>query len=278
VETWRHLITQRRQQLSIDIPKRAIWLDVDPTRFTQVIANLLHNAIKFTPQGGRIDIVAAEEGGWRVLRVRDSGEGMAPEVLSHVFELFVQGPPPIDRPRGGLGLGLTLVRRLVELHGGTIEASSEGSGRGSEFTVRVPTTEPPVEVKSTRSDADVSSDSARRVLVVEDNTDAREALTMLLEESGHDVRAAADGMEALSQAEQFTPDVVLLDIGLPGLDGYAVARQLRASPRSADALLVAITGYGQPEDRALARAAGFDYHLLKPVESTRLFELLSRTR
>ena len=278
VETWRHLITQRRQQLSIDIPKRAIWLDVDPTRFTQVIANLLHNAIKFTPQGGRIDIIAAEEDGWMVLRVRDSGEGMTPEVLSHAFELFVQGPPPIDRPRGGLGLGLTLVRRLVEVHGGTIEASSEGSGRGSEFTVRVPAAEPPVEPKTTRIDADSSAGSARRVLVVEDNADAREALTMLLEESGHDVRAAADGMEALSQAEQFTPDVVLLDIGLPGLDGYAVARQLRASPRSADAMLVAITGYGQPEDRALARAAGFDYHLLKPVEPTRLFELLSRTR
>jgi len=278
VETWRHLITQRRQQLSIDIPKRAIWLDVDPTRFTQVIANLLHNAIKFTPQGGRIDIIAAEEDGWMVLRVRDSGEGMTPEVLSRAFDLFVQGPPPIDRPRGGLGLGLTLVRRLVELHGGTVEASSEGSGRGSEFTVRVPAAEPPIEAKITRGDADSSAGSARRVLVVEDNTDAREALKMLLEESGHDVRAAADGMEALSQAEQFTPDVVLLDIGLPGLDGYAVARQLRASPRSADALLVAITGYGQPEDRALARAAGFDYHLLKPVEPTRLFELLSRTR
>ena len=170
------------------------------------------------------------------------------------------------------------MRRLVEVHGGTIEASSEGSGRGSEFTVRVPAAEPPVEPKTTRIDADSSAGTARRVLIVEDNSDAREALTMLLEESGHDVRAAADGMEALSQAEQFTPDVVLLDIGLPGLDGYAVARQLRASPRSADALLVAITGYGQPEDRALARAAGFDYHLLKPVEPTRLFELLSRTR
>ena len=278
VEMWRHLIAQRRQQLSIDIPHRAIWLDVDPTRCTQVIANLLHNATKFTPQGGRIDVVAAEEDGWMVLRVRDSGEGMTPELLSRAFELFVQGPPPIDRPRGGLGLGLTLVRRLVELHGGTIEASSEGSGRGSQFTVRVPTTEPPVEAKSTRSDGDVLADSARRVLVVEDNADAREALTMLLEETGHDVRAAADGMEALSQAEQFIPDVVLLDIGLPGLDGYEVARQLRASPRSADALLVAITGYGQPEDRALARAAGFDYHLLKPVESRRLFDLLSRTR
>src|SRR5207245_2620760 len=180
VETWRHLIDQRRQQLSIDIPKRAVWLDVDPTRFTQVIANLLHNATKFTPQGGRIDIVAAEEDGWMELRVRDSGEGMAPEVLSHVFELFVQGPPPIDRPRGGLGLGLTLVRRLVELHGGTIEASSGGSGRGSEFTVRVPAAEPPVELKTTRLDADSSAGSARRVRVVEDYSAAREAPAMLV--------------------------------------------------------------------------------------------------
>ena len=274
VETWRHLITQQRQELTINIPEHPVWLDVDPTRFTQVIANLLHNAAKFTPPGGRIAIVAEEQNGWVVLRVRDSGEGMSPAVLAHAFELFVQGPPPLDRPRGGLGLGLTLVRRLVELHGGSIEASSEGSGRGSEFTVRVPVAEAPAASEPIAAAPETSTGGARRVLVVEDNEDAREALTLLLEESGHDVRAAADGLEALREAEQFMPNVVLLDIGLPGLDGYAVARKLRELPCCSDALLVAITGYGQPEDRALARAAGFDHHLLKPVEPMRLFELL----
>jgi signal transduction histidine kinase/CheY-like chemotaxis protein len=276
VETWRHLITQQRQELSIKIPDDPVWLDVDPTRFTQVIANLLHNAAKFTPPGGTIAIVAEQENGWMILRVRDSGEGMSPDVQSHAFELFVQGPPPLDRPRGGLGLGLTLVRRLVELHGGTIEASSGGSGRGSEFTVRVPVVEPPMATESIPGEPDPSTAGARRVLVVEDNEDAREALTLLLEESGHEVRAAADGFEALQEAEQFMPNVVLLDIGLPGLDGYAVARKLRELPCCSGAVLVAITGYGQPEDRALARAAGFDHHLLKPVEPTRLFELLRR--
>ena len=276
VETWRHLVTQQRQELTINIPERAVWLDVDPTRFRQVIANLVHNAVKFTPPGGRIAIVADQNDGWLILKVRDSGEGMSPEVLAHAFDLFVQGPPPLDRPRGGLGLGLTLVRRLVELHGGTIEASSEGGGRGSEFTVRVPVAEAPVATEPMTGQPEASTVSARRVLVVEDNDDAREALTLLVEEGGHDVRSAADGVEALREAEQFLPNVVLLDIGLPGLDGYAVARKLRELPCCSGAVIVAITGYGQAEDRALARDAGFDHHLLKPVEPMRLFELLRR--
>jgi len=276
VETWRHLIVQKRQQMTVLIPDRAVWLDVDPTRFTQIIANLIHNAAKFTAEEGRIAITAEEEGGWLTLRIHDSGDGMSPELIAHAFELFVQGPRSLDRPKGGLGLGLTLVNRLVELHGGTIEARSEGIGLGSEFTVRVPVAEAP-SAAAIASPAIAASDAvprARRVLVVEDNADAREAMTMLLEEQGHEVRAASDGLRALAEVQQFIPEVVLLDIGLPGLDGYAVARQLRALPQTSNALLVAVTGYGQAEDRVLSREAGFDHHLLKPVEPLRLIELL----
>lgn len=272
-DTWRHLIAQRRQTLTIKIPERPIWLDVDPTRFTQIIANLLHNAAKFTPEEGQIMITAEEQSGWLTLRVRDTGEGMTPDLLAHVFDLFVQGPRSLDRPKGGLGLGLTLVRRLVELHGGTIEAKSEGLTRGSEFVVRISVAHAPSELPAAAPLVSAPQRS-RRVLVVEDNEDAREAMTLLLKEEGHDVRAAADGIRALAEVEQFAPEVVLLDIGLPGLDGYEVARQLRALPQTAGALLVAITGYGQAEDREMTREAGFDYHLLKPVEPLRLIELL----
>jgi CheY-like chemotaxis protein len=276
VDMWRHLIAQKRQQLSVNLPDRAIWLDVDPTRFTQIIANLLHNAVKFTPDEGRIAIEAHEDGGWLTIAVRDSGEGMSRDLVTHVFELFVQGPRSLDRPKGGLGLGLSLVRRLVDLHGGTIVAKSDGHDCGSEFTVRVPVAEAMSEapVRTPDAVAAAATSRSRRVLIVEDNDDAREAMTLLLQEEGHDVRAASDGPRALEEVRNFTPEVVLLDIGLPGLDGYAVARKLRALPQTAGAMLVAITGYGQAEDRALSRDAGFDYHLLKPVETLRLFELL----
>ena len=275
VDMWRHLIAQRRQKLSVNLPERPIRLHVDPTRFTQIIANLLHNAAKFTPEEGRIVIEADEHDGWLTLRVRDSGEGMSPMLVAHVFELFVQAPRSLDRPKGGLGLGLTLVQRLVELHGGTITAKSDGIDCGSEFIVRVPLAEALDEAPMPGAAAVGSTPKrSRRVLVVEDNEDAREALTLLLKEEGHDVRSANDGLRALAEVQDFTPEIVLLDIGLPGLDGYAVARELRALPQTAGALLVAITGYGQAEDRALSREAGFDYHLLKPVEPLRLFELL----
>ena len=276
IETWRHLIAQRNQQLSVQLPARPVWIDVDPTRFTQVISNLIHNAAKFTPDEGSITIIAKEEDGQAVLRVRDTGQGMSSAVLDHAFDLFVQGPPALDRPQGGLGLGLTLVRRLIELHGGTVDATSEGPGRGSEFRVCVPVVEAPERgAPEARTTPAATQAQPRRVLVVEDNVDAREALTMLLEQYGHDVRTAGDGPHALDEAKRFTPEIVLLDIGLPGLDGYAVARGLRSLPQCVDALIVAITGYGQPEDRALSSAAGIDHHLLKPVEPARLLEILA---
>ncbi|HEV8659030.1 MAG TPA: MASE1 domain-containing protein [Thermoanaerobaculia bacterium] len=278
VETWRHLINQRRQQLSIDLPQRPIWLDVDPMRFTQVIANLVHNAAKFTPDEGRIAISAAEEDGAMVLRVRDNGQGMSEDVLEHAFELFMQGPPPLDRPHGGLGLGLTLAQRLVELHDGTIEAKSEGLGRGSEFVVRMPIASPPVDFDARVAPPIPAAKTSRRILIVEDNPDARQILSLLLKREGHEVRTAADGHAALAEAQRFVPEVVLLDIGLPGMDGYAVARQLRASRESAGAYLVALTGYGQPEDLERSRAAGFDQHLLKPVTPENLMQVLKQER
>jgi CheY-like chemotaxis protein len=249
-------------------------------RIAQAISNLLHNAANFTPSGGRIAIVASEEDRWVVVRVRDTGVGMEPDVLARVFDLFAQGPPSPDRPQGGLGLGLTLVRRLVDLHGGTVEGRSEGLGRGSEFVVRLPMAAagPGKDILPSRAqpagETRADTDRARRVLVVDDNDDAREALEFLLKEEGHDVRGAADGAEALAEAKSFQPDVVLLDIGLPGMDGYDVARALRAMPESAGAFIVAVSGYGQAEDRVRSRAAGFDEHLLKPVAPARLLDLV----
>ncbi|HVR39901.1 MAG TPA: MASE1 domain-containing protein [Thermoanaerobaculia bacterium] len=277
VDTWRHYIAARRQQLTIDLPSELIWLDVDRMRFTQIIANLLHNAAKFTPDEGRIDIAADVEDSMLTLRVRDSGEGMSADVLAHVFEVFVQGPPPLDRPQGGLGVGLTLVRRLVELHAGSVEAMSTGTGCGSEFIVRVPLSSAPLVVEETPRVA-APGEGSRRILVVDDNADARDALMMLLAESGHEVRTASDGPRAIAEAARFSPEIVLLDIGLPGMDGYAVAEALRKLPQCAEALIVAVTGYGQPEDRERSRAAGLDEHLLKPIEPSRVLALVQGSR
>jgi two-component system CheB/CheR fusion protein len=277
IDTWRHVIGERRQELTIEMPERPLWIEVDPTRFAQTVSNLLHNAANFTPPGGRISISAAEEDGSIGLRIRDTGAGMTPEVLQTVFDLFVQGPPPPEGRSSGLGLGLTLVRRLVELHGGTVEAKSEGPGRGSEFVLRLPNAgaAPAVPMNPPEERAPVAAgEGDRRVLVVDDNADAREALRFLLDDEGFEVRTAADGPDALAQAETFCPDVVLLDIGLPGIDGYEVARRLRTLPVTRNARIVAVSGYGQAQDRERSRAAGFDDHLLKPVSPSRLLDLV----
>jgi len=265
-DTWRHLAAQKHQRLSVEVAPRATWIEVDPMRFTQVIANLVHNAIKFTPSEGSITVVAEAENGVAVVRVRDSGEGMDSDLLDHAFDLFVQGPPALDRPRGGLGLGLTLVRRLVALHGGTVEARSDGIGEGSEFTIRVPMVAAPAVIEAP-TQAPEPERVTRRVLIVEDHADTRQMLMLLVERDGHIVRGAADGPHAIEEAKEFLPEVVLLDIGLPGLDGYAVARELRAW--SSDVRLIALTGYG-----ALEQEAPFDEHLLKPVEPAKLRDLL----
>jgi PAS domain S-box-containing protein len=283
LDTWRQVFEERGQELSVDLPAEPLWVDVDPTRLAQTVSNLLQNAASFTPRGGRITVSAREESGEVVLRVSDTGAGMTPDVLKTVFDPFVQGPPPAGGRPGGLGLGLTLVRRLVELHGGTVTGTSPGPGRGSEFIVRLSSAatgaSEPV-APETESTASVRRDEGpRRVLVVDDNEDAREALRFLLDDEGHDVRTAADGPEALAVASGFRPDVVLLDIGLPGMDGYEVARRLREIPECRSVFIAAVSGYGQPEDRIRSQAAGFDEHLLKPVSAGPLLALLKeRTR
>jgi signal transduction histidine kinase len=258
VDIWRHLIDEKKQQLFVRVDREVVWLDADPTRLTQSIANLVHNAAKFTPRDGRIDVRAGEDDGLAYVRVRDSGPGM--------------GALPPDRRYGGLGLGLTIVRHLVALHEGSIDVRS--SDDGSEVVVRLPIALPP---ESEAPSASTPAGSrARRVLLVEDHADARRVLALMLARSGHDVRTAADGPAALAEAKRFAPEVVLLDIGLPGMDGYDVARQLRTLPECGGARLIALTGYGQAEDREQSRLAGIDEHLLKPVEPANLLAALAR--
>ena len=276
-EIWGHLVSQKRQRLEIEVPG-TLWTDGDPTRLTQVFANLIHNAAKFTPDEGVIRVFAREEEGSAAVHVRDEGHGMSADVLAHAFELFVQGPSLLDRQHGGLGLGLTLVRRLVEMHGGAVEARSEGKDRGTEIVVRLPLAAAPEAVVEPQPVRKIGSQSSRRVLVVEDNPDTREMLVFLLKRSGHEVRSAADGLAAIAEANAFAPQVVLLDIGLPGLDGYAVARALRSSPHTATALIVALTGYGQTDDRERAFAAGCDHHMLKPADPAEVLELVRREK
>jgi signal transduction histidine kinase/DNA-binding response OmpR family regulator len=287
VQTSRPLIEDRHHDLSIALPSRPVRLSADPTRLTQIIANLLNNAAKYTDPGGSILLQAGVEGDNVQLRVRDNGIGLAPEMLPKIFELFVQSERGADRAQGGLGIGLTLVRRLVEMHGGTITASSEGVGRGSEFVVRLPSdpslqdndAEAPSRTTPLPPSEMPAPDTGRplRVLVVEDNDDIRETLKDLLELCGHEVDTAADGASGVERTLALKPDVALIDIGLPGLDGYQVARRLRAELGSAGKRpkLIALTGYGQPGDKQRALDAGFDAHLVKPVDYDDLAHLLS---
>ena len=251
------------------------WVDADPTRLEQIVTNLVENAAKYTPDGGTIAVRAAREGEHAVLSVTDSGIGIDADLLPRVFELFVQGDRALDRRGGGLGIGLTLVRRLTEMHDGAVTASSDGHDRGSTFTVRLPAGTPaepePVEVAERVPPALPRA----RVLVVEDNDDAREMLCQLLRLLGHEVHEAADGAAAVRLTPALKPDLVLVDVGLPGMDGYEVARQLRRTADGTPLRLIALTGYGQPEDRARALAAGFDRHLVKPIDPTAIDRLLA---
>jgi len=256
----------------LEVKAEPAWVEGDPTRLEQVLTNLVENAFKYTPPGGTILLQVGPEGDQAVLRVRDTGVGISSDILPKIFDLFVQGERSLDRPEGGLGIGLTLVRRLVELHGGRVEAHSGGRGQGSELVVRLPL------LAARQEDGESPARSARsalRVLLIEDNPDAREALQMLLELEGHEVETAADGLTGVELAGRFEPDVVLLDIGLPGENGYEVARRLAAHPARSRMRLVALTGYGQENDRRLSEEAGFDLHLVKPLELARLRELLA---
>jgi signal transduction histidine kinase/DNA-binding response OmpR family regulator len=278
VQACEPIITQRRHELSISLPPEAVTLNVDPTRMTQVVANLLHNAAKYTPAGGRIALSAERQGDELILRVRDNGIGLKPEMLHRVFELFVQVDPGSDRAQGGLGLGLTLVRSLVEMHGGSVSAQSEGLSLGSEFTVRLPI--PPEAPAALALATSVKATATRlqplHILLVEDNPDIRETLRDLLELHGHRVEEASDGRSAVELVLSQRPQVALVDIGLPELDGYQVAELVRASAGGANTRLVALTGYGHPEDRKRALEAGFDAHLVKPVSSDDLSQILKK--
>jgi signal transduction histidine kinase len=275
VEGARALIEGKRHRLEVVLPREPLWLEADPTRLEQVLANLLANAAKYMEEGGRVWLTVERHGETAVVRVRDLGLGIPPEVLPRVFDLFMQGEQSLDRSQGGLGIGLTLVRSLVELHGGSVSAHSEGPGRGSEFVVRLPAASTPGQPCPKSPAPKGKAGRARRVLVVDDIPDVADSLRMVLGLDGHDVRIAADGRAALEVAQAWPPEVVLLDLGLPGMSGLEVARQLRSQADLESVFLVAMTGYGQEQDRQRCHEAGFDLHLVKPVDPAVLREMLA---
>jgi PAS domain S-box-containing protein len=274
VETSRPLIDARLHRLALQLPDRPVWVQGDLVRLTQVVANLLNNAAKYQDVGGHIAASLAREGGEAVIRVKDQGIGIAPELLPAVFDMFAQVERPVGMAQDGLGIGLSLARNLVEMHGGEITATSDPAG--SEFMVRIPCmpAEPPVPRVAMEA-APSAKHPCVRVLVVDDNADAAESLATLLQHAGHQVSIAHDGPTALSIANQERPRVVLLDIGLPGMDGYDVCRELRRTGHEG-ALIVALTGYGQEEDRQRSREAGFDGHQVKPGDPNELMKLVLR--
>jgi PAS domain S-box-containing protein len=275
VERTRPLIVQRKQKLSISLPDASLWLDADSARLEQVLGNLLHNASKYNNIGGRIWLSAQPEDDYVVIRVKDDGVGMPEHLLPRIFDLFTQADISLDRSEGGLGVGLALVKSLVEMHHGTVEAHSDGIGRGSEFVVRLPITlEQVAQQESASSQPAKTATVSRRVLVVDDSVDAAKTLAMLLRSWGHEVRIAHNGPDALQRAVGFQPHLILLDIGLPDMDGYEVARLIRQNDHLKGVHLVAVTGYGQDSDRQQSKDAGFDNHLLKPVEPADLRKLL----
>jgi PAS domain S-box-containing protein len=273
-ETAQPMLDAHGQELVLSAPPEPLWLEADPARLAQVVANLLHNAAKFSGRAGRVWLTAERRGDEAVVRVRDEGAGIRADVLPRVFDLFVQGDRSLERTQGGLGIGLTVVRKLVAMHGGTVTAASEGPGRGSEFVVRLPGVREAPAGAGAAEEAQAPA-ALRRVLVVDDNVDAAESIGMLLRLWGHEVRVAYNGPQALEAADEYRPEVVVLDIGLPGMSGYEVARQLRQRPQFKTALLVAVTGYGQDEDRRRSGEAGFDHHLTKPVDPDALHALLA---
>ncbi|HLJ91893.1 MAG TPA: ATP-binding protein [Gemmataceae bacterium] len=277
MEMVRPLVDARKHQATIAIPPEPVWLEADPPRVVQVLANLLTNAAKYTDEGGQIWLTMERQADEAVITVRDTGIGIPSEMLPKVFDLFAQGDRNPDPSQGGLGIGLSLVRSLVDLHGGRVQASSAGRGHGSEFVVHLPILQQtPPATPETRKPVEHSSAPAHRILVVDDNKDAAQSLALLLKLCGQDVRTANDGPAALEIARTYVPEIVLLDIGLPHMDGLEVARRLRHDLGLKDTLLVALTGYGQEEDRRRSEEAGFNAHLVKPLDLHELHKLLAR--
>ncbi|MFC5458861.1 response regulator [Massilia niabensis] len=258
-------------RINVDLEQN--WVDGDPTRLEQVATNLIDNALKYTPAGGTIDITIAAEGDDVLLSVRDTGVGIAPDLLPHVFDVFVQGTISLDRAQGGLGIGLSLVRRLVELHGGSVKATSGGASDGSAFTIRLPRAQAP-QVAAPGLQAPEESNARPAVLLIEDNEDGREMMATMLEVYGYPVLQSGDGLDGVALATAHLPNVALVDIGLPGIDGYEVARRLRANAATSAMRLIALTGYGLAEDQRRVLEAGFDMHLVKPVDITQLLGAL----
>lgn len=276
IETSRPSIEAGGHHLRLDEPPMPVMVDADVTRLSQVFSNLLNNAAKYTPSGGQIVLSIMCNDGNAAVSVRDTGVGIPSEMLPKVFDMFAQVDRSLDRSQGGLGIGLSLVKKLVEMHGGSVEAKSEGHGRGSEFVVHLPTVPSPAVARSADSGEQADAATARcRVLVVDDNVDAAESMAMMLNVMGNETRTAHDGLQAIELAADFRPDVVLLDIGMPKLNGYETARRIREQPWGRHVVLAATTGWGQDDDRRRSREAGFDVHLVKPIDLAALRKLLA---
>jgi signal transduction histidine kinase/DNA-binding response OmpR family regulator len=277
IESVRPLIEARRHTLKVELPAKPVWLDGDFARLSQVTSNLLNNAAKYTEDGGQLSIVATAADGEVTISVKDNGVGIDPALLPRIFELFAQGERSIDRSQGGLGVGLTLVKRLVEQHNGKVRAHSDGYGCGAEITITLPCLTDKVLVprSAIRTTTDLLSGYRVRVLVVDDNADAAESVALFLRLEGHEAITAMDGLQAIELCRSFAPDVVVIDIGLPGLNGYELAQQLRASPESARMHLIALTGYGQESDIRAAKQAGFDHHFIKPMNPEEIHRVIA---
>jgi signal transduction histidine kinase/CheY-like chemotaxis protein len=268
---------QRGLDLKCTAPPAGVWVDGDATRLEQVVTNLVQNALKYTPRGGRVDVEVGASGAQSRLVVRDTGVGIEAEMLPRIFDLFRQASRTLDRSQGGLGIGLTLARSLVELHGGAITAESEGLSRGSTFVVQLPSIPAPTRLASQDASDSGSARSGQHLVIVEDHDDNREALALFLQQLGHRVDTAADGATGIAKIVALRPDVAVIDVGLPRIDGYEVARRVRAA-LGRSLCLIAVTGYGRPEDRDRARDAGFDEHMAKPIDFARLRQLLAGRR
>jgi CheY-like chemotaxis protein/nitrogen-specific signal transduction histidine kinase len=278
VATVRPLMDQKLHELCLDLPNEPLVLNVDPTRVEQIIANLLTNAGKYTQERGRVTVSAQSHGQEAVIRIIDTGVGLPPEMIGRVFDLFAQADRTLDRSEGGLGIGLTVARKLAEMHGGTISAASEGLGKGATFTVRLPLSNESTDNRDPAAPASQLSDQAKyRVLVVDDNRDTATSCAMLLKRMGHEVETAYDGLAAIEAARAYRPQVLFLDIGLPGMNGYEVVRTLRDEGFQNE-LIVAVSGYGQPDDRRRSREAGFDRHLVKPIDQAVILSTLREAR
>jgi signal transduction histidine kinase/ActR/RegA family two-component response regulator len=279
LEVCESVARQNDDELIVNLPRDPVYVDADKTRLSQALCNLLHNAVKYSDRGSRIWLTVEREGDEAVARVKDCGIGIPPEMLPRVFDMFWQVDRSLEKSQGGLGVGLAIVKQLVEMHGGKVEAHSEGYGTGSEFIVRLPVVLSVVQEPAETEDGEPTLPAARhRILVVDDNVDAATSLAMMLKMMGNDLRTAHDGIQALELAEGYRPDLILLDIGMPKLNGYDVCRRIREQPWGKSATIIALTGWGQEEDKRRSRQAGFDGHLVKPVEPAALEKLLAQLK